>query len=208
MSTLPRSSTACRSAPGDPPVGDLDGRLDQRQRERLHAVAEQRQVAALDLEEPRVEGGVVEVDVRTHEVAEAILGVDEEVLAVPEGVVAVERDDLDHPCPRSAAHAAAWRPSSVVGGPSTNGQISSEMRRQLAVARELAEDGVEAEVDALDDHEGRRHVGGLQDLAVLAAVVEEAAHGLRRVLGRDGADLVALDEVVEVAEVVHHLARR
>ncbi len=53
--------------------------------------------------------------------------------------------------------------------------------------------------------ERRRHVRRLDDLSVLPAVVEEPAHRLGRVLGGDGAHLVALHEVVEVAEVVHHL---
>ena len=54
-----------------------------------------------------------------------------------------------------ASQAASWRPSSVDGAASTNGHSSSAMRRQLRGGVELAEDRVQAEVDALDDHHAR-----------------------------------------------------
>ena len=77
------------------------------------------------------------------------------------------------------------------------------MRRQLAVALQLAEHGVEAEVDALDDDEGRRHVGRLHDLAVRRRRVEEPAHRLRLTYSGVIVDRPSLeDELVEVAEVV------
>src|SRR3546814_15804708 len=62
------------------------------------------EVVALDLQQPGVEGLVVQLDVGRDELAELLLGVDEELLAVPEGVVAIEGDDLYHrglPCGRS-----------------------------------------------------------------------------------------------------------
>src|SRR3546814_15817463 len=75
------------------------------------------------------------------ELAELVRGGDEERLAVREVDVAIEGGDLYHrglpcgPATCSAAHAASSRPSSVLGGPATKGQTSSEMRRQFAVAR-------------------------------------------------------------------------
>src|SRR3546814_15682661 len=93
------------------------------------------EVVALDLQQPGVEGLVVQLDVGRDELAELLLGVDEELLAVPEGVVAIEGDDLYHrglpcgPATCSAAHAASSRPSSVLGGPATKGQTRSEERR-------------------------------------------------------------------------------
>src|SRR3546814_2708115 len=73
---------------------------------------------------------------------------------------------------------------------------------------DLTEDRVEAEVDALEDDERGRHVGGLHDRGVRSAGVEEAPHRLRRVLGRHRRDLVLQGELVEVAEVVHDLRVR
>ena len=55
------------------------------------------------------------------------------VVLDPDGVYP-DVNRADNRWPRAADHAAAWRPRSVDGEPSVHGQISSEMRRQLAVA--------------------------------------------------------------------------
>ena len=83
------------------------------------------------------------------------------------------------------------------------------MRRQFAGRVQLAEQGVQAEVDALDDDHRRREVGRLHDLGVRAGQVEEAAHGLDAYSGVSSIDPSSMHELVEVAEVVlEHLVGR
>src|SRR3546814_17427661 len=99
------------------------------------------EVVALDLQQPGVEGLVVQLDVGRDELAELLLGVDEELLAVPEGVVAIEGDDLYHrglpcgPATCSAAHAASSRPSPVLGGPAQKGPHPSRRQHGRAACR-------------------------------------------------------------------------
>ena len=78
----------------DAALGDGDGALDHRQRERLDAVAGDRQVALL-----RGAQGAPDVDavgdVRREQVDVTALDVVEGVLAVPQRVVGVEPDDVE-----------------------------------------------------------------------------------------------------------------
>src|SRR4051794_4238625 len=78
----------------DARIRELDRRFDHRQRERLHAVPEQPEVAHLGGEQPLVE--VVLPDIWLHQFAEPLLRHREDRLVVPQRVVAVERDQLDH----------------------------------------------------------------------------------------------------------------
>ena len=68
--------------------------LHHRQAERLHAVAEDVQVLALDRRERGLDVDALG-DVRRHDVDERELGGAEAVLALPQRVVGVERDDLE-----------------------------------------------------------------------------------------------------------------
>jgi hypothetical protein len=87
----------------DPTLGQHDGGLDEREGERLGPVAVQREVLPFGGDDLVVDTGGV-VDVRREQRAEPLVGVDEVALAVPEGVVAVERHDLDAGCAAVAAH--------------------------------------------------------------------------------------------------------
>src|SRR5205807_1097293 len=73
---------------GDSAARDLDRRLEHRERERLHAVAVEVEVAHLDVGEVPVDVGIG--DVAAHEIAKGGLGQVEARLVVPERVVAVE----------------------------------------------------------------------------------------------------------------------
>ena len=67
---------------------------------------------------------------------------------------------------------------------------------------EFAENRIEAEADALNNHEASGEVRGLLHDGVGAAGVEESANRLRCVVGGDGEVAFNGDEFVEVAEVV------
>ena len=77
---------------GDPAVGHLHRGLDHREREPLHAIAEEPEVAALHREQALLQVG--DLGVATDDLGEPLLGVLVALLVVPEGVVAV---DADHP---------------------------------------------------------------------------------------------------------------
>ena len=95
----------------------FDRRFDHRQREGLHAVAEQREVAHLGREQSLIDQ--VGFDIRRHERGEALVRHREDRLVVPQRVVTVERHEIDHvrssPCgitgcatrdPSNSGHAA------------------------------------------------------------------------------------------------------
>ena len=78
----------------DPPVGERDRGLDERQGERLGPVAVQVEVLPLGADDLVVDAGGV-VDVGLEQGDEPLVGIDEVALAVPERVVAVEGHHLD-----------------------------------------------------------------------------------------------------------------
>ena len=98
----------------DPALGQRDGGLDERQRERLGPVAVEGEVLPFGGDDLVVDAGGV-VDIGREQRAEPLVGVDEVALAVPERVVAVERHDLDAGCAAVAAHVGLHGQGDVQG---------------------------------------------------------------------------------------------
>ncbi len=82
---------------GHTPLGDRDCRLDCRQTEGLHAVAEHRQVLLLHTRKCGLHVDAVG-GIGRHQLHEPLLVGVEAVLAVPQGVVGIEADNIER-CP-------------------------------------------------------------------------------------------------------------
>ena len=102
-------------AAGDPPAGQFDGGLDERQGEGLGPVAVDGEVGPLGGHHPLVDHAGIAVDVGRNQGDEPGMGVDEVALAVPERVVAVERDDLDAVAADAAGAARECHPNMLRG---------------------------------------------------------------------------------------------
>ena len=87
---------------GDLPLGGLDGGLDHREDEPLDAVAEDGHVVPFQFNEPLVEVHIGEI--AGHQASHAVLVVGEDRLVVPQGVVGIEADGVDHEAPLPACN--------------------------------------------------------------------------------------------------------
>jgi hypothetical protein len=76
-------------------TGHLDGGLQHRERHALHAVTEDLQVAALDVQQVLMRARIREIHVRTEDRLEVGFRLPVVVLALPQRVVAVETDPSD-----------------------------------------------------------------------------------------------------------------
>jgi hypothetical protein len=96
----------------DATLGDGDGRFHHRQRHALGAVAEQFQVAPLGGQHARLDVRIGDIHIAPDQRRELHAGLAVIALAVPERIVAVETDELEHethyPVKEGQAYPPRW----------------------------------------------------------------------------------------------------
>ena len=187
---LAEIDTACRSRLGMAPSVTSIAVSISDSCERLHAVAELRHVRR-STSPIRASEGRQSRSAWGATGAEGGLRVGRQLLAVPRVSSAFESDDLDHLRPDHPggrrSHVGAFRPARWRRTADERPR-SSEMRTPVRRGVERP-DGVEAEVDALDDR--RRWQLGCLMICPWARWRRRTAARLRCVLGGDGPHLVA-----------------